>query len=196
MVMKLVFATQNQNKFEEVRKLIPERIDLVSLTDIGCFDEIPETGATLEENARIKADYIFRNFKLPCFADDTGLLVDSLNGQPGVYSARYAGEHKNAEDNMNKLLLKLKNKTNRDAWFKTIIVLNVQGENYLFEGVVEGEIIKEQRGTAGFGYDPIFKPKGYENTFAELSIETKNKIGHRGKAIRKLLVYLQESLSQ
>lgn len=194
--MKLVFATHNKNKFEEVKKLVPGTIDLVSLTDIGCFDDIPETGKTLEENAIIKADYITRNFKLSCFADDTGLLVDTLNGEPGIYSARYAGPQKNADDNMNKLLLELKFKTSRTARFKTIIALNINKECHLFEGIVEGEITTEKHGTKGFGYDPIFRPKGYEKTFAELSLEAKNEIGHRGKAIQKLLVYLQESISQ
>lgn len=194
--MKLVFATHNKNKFEEVKKLVPSTINLVSLTDIGCFDDIPETGKTLEENAIIKADYITRNFKLSCFADDTGLLVNALNGEPGIYSARYAGPQRNADDNMNKLLSELKFKTDRTARFKTIIVLNMNKECHLFEGTVEGEITTEKHGTKGFGYDPIFRPKGYEKTFAELSLEAKNEIGHRGKAIQKLLVYLQESVSQ
>lgn len=194
--MKLVFATHNKNKFEEVKKLVPDNIDLVSLIDIGCFDDIPETGKTLEENAIIKADYVTRNFKLACFADDTGLLVDTLNGEPGVYSARYAGPQRNADDNMNKLLSELKFKTDRTARFKTIIALNINKECYLFEGTVEGEITTEKHGTKGFGYDPIFRPKEYQKTFAELPLETKNKIGHRGKAIQKLLVYLQKSVSQ
>lgn len=194
--MKLVFATHNKNKFEEVKKLVPDSIDLVSLTDIGCFDEIPETGKTLEENARIKADYVTKNYGLSCFADDTGLLVDALNGEPGVYSARYAGNQKNADDNMNKLLLALENSNNRTARFKTIISLNINEEHHLFEGIAEGEITNEKNGTKGFGYDPIFRPKGSEKTFAELTLATKNKIGHRGKAIQKLLTYLHESQSR
>jgi len=194
--MKLVFATHNKNKFNEVKKLVPDSIALVSLTDIGCFDEIPETGRTLEENARIKANYVTKNYGLSCFADDTGLLVDALNGEPGVYSARYAGEQKNANDNMNKLLLELKNETNRTARFKTIISLNINEKNYLFEGIAEGEITPEKYGAEGFGYDPIFRPQGYEKTFAELPLETKNRIGHRGKAIQKLLAYLRESQSR
>ena len=188
--MKLVFATHNKNKFEEVKKLLPDYIDLVSLTAIGCFDEINETGKTLEENARIKADYVTKNYGLSCFADDTGLLVDVLNGEPGVYSARYAGNQKNADDNMNKLLLALENSNERTARFKTIISLNINKENHLFEGTVEGEITKEKHGTQGFGYDPIFRPIGFEQTFAELSLETKNKIGHRGKAVQKLIHFL------
>ena len=194
--MKLVFATHNKNKFEEVKKLVPENIDLVSLTDIGCSDDIPETGKTLEENAIIKADYITRNFKLSCFADDTGLMVDALNGEPGIYSARYAGPQKNADSNMNKLLSELKFKTDRTARFKTIIALNINKERHVFEGTAEGEITTEKHGTNGFGYDPIFRPKGYEKTFSELSLKTKNQIGHRGEAIQKLLVYLQESVSR
>lgn len=194
--MKLVFATHNQNKFAEVKKLVPAHIALVSLTDIGCTEEIPETGKTLEENSRIKTDYVTKNFGLPCFADDTGLLVDALNDAPGVYSARYAGEQKSASDNMNKLLSALKGKNNRKARFRTVIALNLNKGRYLFEGTVKGEIISEKRGDGGFGYDPIFRPEGYEKTFAELSVATKNRIGHRGKAIRKLLRFLENSTFQ
>ncbi|WP_373518994.1 non-canonical purine NTP diphosphatase [Pricia sp.] len=194
--MKLVFATHNQNKFAEVKKLIPTHIDLVSLTDIGCTEEIPETGKTLEENARIKADYITEKFGLSCFADDTGLLVDALNGAPGVYSARYAGEQKNAGDNIDKLLTALKDQSGRKARFTTIIALNLAKDRHIFEGSVEGEITKEKRGDGGFGYDPIFRPARYEKTFAELSTATKNQIGHRGKAIRQLLRFLENSISR
>ena len=189
--MKLVFATHNQNKFSEVKRLMPEHITLLSLDDISCLDDIPETGDTLEENAKIKADYVTKKYNLPCFSDDTGLLVDALNGQPGVYSARYAGPQKKANDNMNKLLFELKEKQDRNAHFKTVIVLNLNGEQVIFKGKVEGEITLEKQGVKGFGYDPIFKPKGYSTTFAQLSIDLKNKIGHRGKAINQLITYLQ-----
>lgn len=189
--MQLVFATHNKNKFKEVKKILPTHIHLLSLTDIGCMEEIPETGKTLEGNARLKADYVTKNFKLPCFADDTGLLVDALNGAPGVYSARYAGKQKSAEDNMEKLLLELQGKTDRTARFKTVIALNLKDDCQIFEGTVEGEITLEKAGKGGFGYDPIFKPDGYGHTFAELPLELKNKISHRGKAIQQLQHYLK-----
>lgn len=190
--MRLVFATHNQNKFIEVRKLLPAHIQLVSLTDIGCIAEIPETGQTLEENALLKAEHVTKNYGLPCIADDTGLLVDALDGAPGVYSARYAGAQKNAVDNMQKLLSELQNKPDRSARFETVIVLQHGPNTQLFKGMVKGEITKAAKGAGGFGYDPIFKPEGYDATLAELSLEIKNKIGHRGKAIQKLLVYLQK----
>lgn len=189
--MQLVFATHNQNKFKEVQKLIPTHVQLLSLTDIGCHDDIPETGSTLSENARLKADYVAKNYALPCFADDTGLLVDVLNGAPGIYSARYAGAQKNAEDNMNKLLAQLEGQSNRSARFTTIIALRLDNEDLFFEGSVAGEITLKKNGTAGFGYDPIFRPSGYQETFAQLPLATKNKIGHRGKAIQNLLDYLK-----
>lgn len=194
--MKLVFATHNRNKFAEVKKLIPVHIDLVSLTDIGCTEEIPETGKTLEENARIKADYVTENFDLPCFADDTGLLVDALHGAPGVFSARYAGEQKSSEDNIDKLLAALKGKNNRKARFTTVIALNLNKERHSFTGSVDGEIVMEKQGDGGFGYDPLFRPANYEKTFAELSVATKNRIGHRGKAIEQLICFLKNSMSQ
>lgn len=194
--MKLVFATHNQNKFAEVKKLVPAHIALVSLTDIGCKKEIPETGKTLEANARTKADYVTENFGLPCFADDTGLMVDALNGAPGVYSARYAGNQKNSEDNMKKLLEALQGQTDRNARFATVIALNLNNDQRIFEGMVQGEIIMERQGTGGFGYDPIFRPLGYPQTFAELPLETKNQIGHRGKAIRQFLRFLENSTSK
>lgn len=194
--MKLVFATHNQNKFAEVKKLIPAHIDLVSLNDVDCTEEIPETGKTLEENARIKADYVTEKFDLPCFADDTGLLVNALYGAPGVFSARYAGEQKSSEDNMDKLLKALKGKKDRKARFTTVIALNLNKERHIFTGSVEGEITKEKRGDGGFGYDPLFRPTSYEKTFAELSAATKNQIGHRGKAIRQLLRFLENSTFQ
>lgn len=189
--MQLVFATHNQDKFKEVQKLIPTHVQLLSLTDIGCHDDIPETGSTLSENARLKADYVAQNYALPCFGDDTGLLVDALNGAPGIYSARYAGAQKNAGDNMNKLLAQLEGQSNRSARFTTIIALRLDNEDLFFEGSVAGEITLRKNGTDGFGYDPIFRPSGYQETFAQLPLATKNKIGHRGKAIQKLLDYLK-----
>lgn len=188
--MKLVFATHNQNKVKEVQALLPGNLSLLSLTDIGCTQEIPETGKTLEENARLKADYVTKNYGFPCFADDTGLLVAILNGAPGVYSARYAGERANADDNMEKLLQALTAAVDRTARFETVIALNLNNEQHLFTGKIEGKIIHEKRGDKGFGYDPIFKPKGYAKTFAELPLEVKNKISHRAKAIQQLITYL------
>ncbi len=191
--MKLVFATHNQNKFNEVKALLPSHIELVSLTDIGCHDEIPETAETLKGNAKIKADYVTRTYGLNCFADDTGLIVDALNGAPGVYSARYAGEQKNAQDNMNKLLSELKGVENRSARFQTSIALNIDRETIYFEGFVEGKITTSKSGEQGFGYDPIFQPEGYQKTFAELPLKVKNLISHRGKAIQKLVTYLHQN---
>ncbi len=189
--MKLVFATHSENKLKEVQQLLPESIELLSLKDIGCFDEISETGETLEENAKIKADFVTQTYGLDCFSDDTGLLVDALNGNPGVYSARYAGEQKNAADNMAKLLSELKDNENRSAHFKTVIHLNLQGECYQFDGIVEGVITHKEHGSGGFGYDPIFKPNGYDNTFGELPPDTKNAMSHRGRAIQKLVNFLK-----
>jgi len=188
--MKLVFATHNVNKYEEVKLLMPEHIELVSLDMIGCHHEIPETGETLEENAQIKADFVTSNYGHACFSDDTGLLVDALNGAPGVYTARYAGEEKDAEANMDKLLRNLTQSTNRDAHFKTVIALNIDVKNYIFDGVVEGTIHKGKQGSKGFGYDPIFIPNGYDKTFAELPLSIKNKISHRGRAIQKLIAFI------
>ena len=190
--MELVFATHNQNKLKEVQLLLPKYIRLLSLNDIGCIDEIPETAVTLEKNAIIKANYVTKNYGYPCFADDTGLLVDALDGAPGIYSARYAGAQNNTEDNMLKLLLELKGITNRAASFKTVIVLNLERQK-IFYGTIEGEITTEKQGSAGFGYDPIFKPTAYSKTFAELPIAVKNKISHRGKAIKQLIAYLKKS---
>ncbi len=189
--MKLVFATHNQNKVREVQALLPTTITLLSLTDIGCDEEIPETGKTLEANAILKADFVTNKYGYPCFADDTGLLVNSLDGAPGVYSARYAGEQKNSDDNMDKLLTELESKKDRTARFETIIALNLENKQHIFKGVVEGEISIDKKGKKGFGYDPIFKPDTHEKTFAELPLEVKNKISHRGKAIQHLLTYLK-----
>ena len=174
--MKIVFASNNKNKIQEIQSMLPEKIQIISLESIGCFEEIPETANTIEGNAIMKANYISQKYGFDCFADDTGLEVDSLNGQPGVYSARFAGEQRNADDNMNKLLIDLTDQSNRNAHFKTVIALNFKGKQYLFTGIASGEIILEKMGSGGFGYDPIFKPSGYENTFAELSLEIKNEI--------------------
>ena len=189
--MQLVFATHNPNKLKEVQILFPKEIKLLSLEDIGCMDEIPETANDLEGNATIKANFVTENYGYHCFADDTGLLVDALDGAPGVYSARYAGEQKNADDNMDKLLLQLNGKTNRSAHFKTVIALNLNNEQFLFKGIVEGEITTQKKGGKGFGYDPIFRPNGYDKTFAEIPILMKNKISHRGKAIEELLAFFK-----
>jgi XTP/dITP diphosphohydrolase len=189
--MKIVFASNNKNKIHEIQSMLSESIQIVSLESIGCFEEIPETAATIEGNAILKANYITQKYGFDCFADDTGLEVDSLDGQPGVHSARYAGEQKNADDNMNKLLEQLLDKPNRNAQFKTVIALNLKGKQHLFTGIASGEITLEKMGTGGFGYDPIFKPTGFENTFAELSLDVKNEISHRGKATKALLEFLK-----
>jgi XTP/dITP diphosphohydrolase len=190
--MKLVFATHNQHKFKEVQQLMPKYIKLLNLNDIGCTEDIAETATTIEGNAMLKANYVFKRYGYACFADDTGLEVDALNGAPGVYSARYAGAKKNAVDNMQKLLTELESHTNRNAQFKTIIALHTETEQLLFEGIVTGKITREITGKDGFGYDPIFQPKGYEQTFAELAPQEKNSISHRGIAIQKLLHYLKK----
>ncbi|KAA2216838.1 non-canonical purine NTP diphosphatase [Maribacter flavus] len=190
--MKLVFATHNQNKVKEVQQLLPKGITLVSLKDLGITEDIPETENTLEGNAKLKSDYVYQNYNLSCFADDTGLLVDALNGEPGVYSARYAGIRNDAHANMDKLLKNLADKDNRSAHFKTVISLNLEGRTQFFEGVVEGEITTSKKGDKGFGYDPIFRPNGYDQTFAELPLDIKNEISHRGKAFSKLITYLND----
>lgn len=188
--MKIVFATHNQNKVREVKALMPSNIELLSLTDINCFEEIPETSATIEGNAQLKTAYVKEKYGLNCFADDTGLEVESLNNEPGVFSARYAGEQKNSEDNMNKLLSELESKQNRDAQFKTAISLRLDTTEELFLGICKGEIITEKRGEEGFGYDPIFQPKGYLKTFAQMTLTQKSEIGHRGKAVRLLIDFI------
>jgi XTP/dITP diphosphohydrolase len=191
--MKLVFATHNENKVKEVKSLLPQNVELLSLNDIGCFDEIPETSPTIEGNAQLKVVYVKANFGLDCFADDTGLEVPALNNEPGVYSARYAGPQKNSLDNMNKLLTNLQNVTNRDAHFKTVIALAVSSQTKLFTGICKGTITSEKKGNLGFGYDPIFQPNGFQETFAEMSLEQKSEIGHRGKAVRLLIDYLSKT---
>ncbi|MFV8375429.1 non-canonical purine NTP diphosphatase [Flavobacterium sp. LB1P62] len=189
--MQLVFASNNKNKILEIQSMIPDSIKILSLESIGCHEEIPETAETIEGNAILKANYVTRNYGYDCFADDTGLEVDSLNGEPGVFSARYAGEQRNADDNMNKLLEALSDKNNRKAQFRTVIALNLNGKQHLFTGVARGEITLEKTGNQGFGYDAIFKPEEYQKTFAQLSLEIKNKISHRGKATLQLIDFLK-----
>ena len=185
--MEIVFATNNKNKIKEVQALLPSSIKLLSLKDIGCFEEIDETETTLKGNAKLKADYITKNYGYDCFADDTGLEVESLNGAPGVYSARYAGVDGDSEKNMEKLLAEMILHTNRKAQFQTVIALNLKGKQHFFNGICTGEILKEKSGSSGFGYDPIFKPTGFDISFAEMTIEEKGKISHRGKAVSKLI---------
>lgn len=190
--MQLVFASNNKNKIQEIQALVPSDFHILSLDDIGCTEEIPETADTIEGNAILKANYITNNYGYPCFADDTGLEVEVLNGAPGVYSARYAGEQKSAEDNMNKLLHELHQVSNRKANFKTIICLNINGSQHLFTGIINGEITTEKTGTNGFGYDPIFIADGTNKTFAELSMQEKACISHRGIAVAQLLTFLSK----
>ena len=188
--MKLVFATNNLHKLKEVQEMLSNSIEVLSLKDIGCFEDIEETESTLEGNAKLKADYITEKYGFDCFADDTGLEVEALDGKPGVYSARYAGEHGNAEKNMEKLLVELQNKLSRKAKFRTIIALNITNKQYLFEGICDGEILNEKTGVKGFGYDPIFKPSNASCSFAEMNSEEKNIISHRGIAIQELVQFL------
>ncbi len=188
--MKLVFATNNLNKLKEVQALLPTHIQLLSLSDIGCFDDIPETSSTIEGNAIQKAEFINKNYGYDCFADDTGLEIDALDGAPGVYSARYAGETKNADANMNKVLTELFNNKHRKAQFKTVIALLINNELKLFTGICTGTITNQKIGDSGFGYDPIFQPDGYSKTFAELALTEKNTISHRAKSIQQLVKHL------
>lgn len=190
MKKKLVFATNNLHKLNEVSTILENKIELLSLNDINCHIDIPETSNTLEGNALLKAQYIYSNYKLNCFADDTGLEVEALNGEPGVYSARYAGDIHNSEANMLKLLHNMENKENRQAQFRTVISLILDETEYQFEGIIKGKIITEKRGASGFGYDPVFIPEGYNKTFAELGDEIKNKISHRAQAVNKLCKFL------
>ena len=189
--MELVFATNNQHKIEELQAMLDKNIKLLSLKDIGCIEEIPEEQDTLEGNASQKSFYVYNKFGYNCFADDTGLEIEALNGEPGVYSARYAGEEKSAQANMDKVLHKLAKIKNRNARFRTVISLVIEGSEELFEGIVEGEILAEKRGSSGFGYDPIFQPNGFEQTFAEMNLTDKNKISHRGRAVEKLISHLK-----
>ncbi len=188
--MKLVFATNNSNKLKEVQALVSSQIEILSLSDIGCTADIPETSPTIEENAMQKAKYVKDHYGYDCFADDTGLEVEELNGEPGVYSARYAGKKKDANANMDKLLTALDNKQNRNAQFKTVIALQIGGKLETFTGLCTGSITHTKKGEGGFGYDPIFMPNGYDKTFAEIPLTEKNKIGHRGKAVQKLIEFL------
>lgn len=190
--MKIVFATHNKNKFNEVKQLIPEGIELISLTDLNYFEDIAETESTLEGNALLKANHIFNKFNIPCFADDTGLEVFSLNNEPGVYSARYAGPKNDSEANMEKLLNALEGVSNRKAHFKTVMAYVTPTKSHSFVGICEGEITTHKKGDKGFGYDPIFIPKGYSQSFAEMTGEEKNSISHRGKALSQLISYLQK----
>jgi XTP/dITP diphosphohydrolase len=188
--MKLVFASYNVNKVKEIASLIPEGIELLSLSDIGFHQAIEETADTLEGNSQLKAQSIFKNTGIACFADDTGLEVESLNNQPGVYSARYAGEHKSDIDNIQKLLIELESKENRKAQFRTVITLILEGIEYQFEGIVHGKIMSDKRGSLGFGYDPVFVPEGESRTFAEMSLSEKNQFSHRARALSKMIDFL------
>lgn len=188
--MKIVFATNNQNKLREINQIVGEKIQIIGLSEIGCTEDIPEEEPTIEGNARAKSIYVLKNYKVDCFADDTGLEIEALDGRPGVYSARYAGEGCNFQDNVDKILSELKGVENRKARFKTVISLVIDGVETQFEGVVEGEILEKETGKEGFGYDPVFKPIGYDQTFAEMPAELKNKISHRGLATKKLVDFL------
>ncbi len=189
--MKLVFATNNIHKLEELKQLLPGGVELLSLQDIDCTDEIPEEKETLEGNASQKAWYIYNKFNVACFADDTGLEIEALNNGPGVYSARYAGAAKDPKANMKKVLNKMEKINHRNARFRTVISLIIEGKEQQFEGIVEGEILREQQGDAGFGYDPVFKPHGYGQTFAQMPMELKNSISHRGRAVARLIGHLR-----
>ncbi|WP_455061125.1 non-canonical purine NTP diphosphatase [Prevotella sp.] len=192
--MKIVFATNNKHKLEEIKDILGKDFEIVSLAEIGCHEDIPETGLTLEENARQKSTYIVEHYNHDCFADDTGLEVDALKGEPGVHSARYAeGTDHDSEANMRKLLSKMANVKDRTARFRTVISLIINGVEHQFEGRVEGRIATEKHGKEGFGYDPIFIPEGYDKSFAELGEEVKNQISHRARAVKKLAEYLSSS---
>lgn len=191
--MELIIASQNQNKLVEFKKILGDKINLFSLSDIGLNQEIPENEKTIKKNAMFKAKFVNTQTGKNVFADDTGLEIDSLNGEPGVYSARYSGVERNSEKNIELVLTKLKNKSNRNSRFKTIISLIIDGKSVNFEGVVEGKITEEKRGSNGFGYDPIFQPNGYASTFGEMSLKEKNKISHRSIAINKMVQYLKEN---
>lgn len=187
---KLVFATNNPHKLKEISSILADQLEILSLNDINCHEDIPETAKTLEGNALLKAQFVYDKYNMDCFADDTGLEVEALNGEPGVYSARYAGEEHDSEANKLKLLKNMQGKKNRKAQFRTVISLILNGEKYQFEGIIKGQITTEERGISGFGYDPIFIPEGYDLTFAELGDEIKNKISHRSQAVNKLCKFL------
>jgi XTP/dITP diphosphohydrolase len=190
--MDLVFATNNQHKLKELQAILGDEFRLLSLKDIGCEEEIPEEQETLEGNASQKSYFIYNKYGYNCFADDTGLEIEALSGEPGVYSARYAGEEKSAEANMRKVLEKMAKINHRKARFRTVISLILNGKEQLFEGIVDGTILTEKHGGSGFGYDPIFQPDGFKQTFAEMELSEKNKISHRGRAVQKLVAYLKE----
>lgn len=192
--MKLVFATNNIHKINEIRHLLNEEIEILTLGDIGCRVELPETEGTIEGNAAQKASFVYTHYTINCFADDTGLEIEALNGDPGVFSARYAGENCTYEDNIRKVLTAMQEKKNRSARFKTVIALVINGKLEIFEGIVEGVIRDQKRGNNGFGYDPIFQPAGLEKTFAEISLEEKNRISHRAIALQKLVRYLKNNV--
>ncbi len=192
--MKLVFASQNAHKAAEIQAVIPSEISICTLTELGIIEDIPETAATLEGNALMKMEYLVDRLNLSCFADDTGLEIDALHGEPGVYSARYAGEQRNAVDNMRLVLEKLTGESNRKARFRTVIALWWEGKSHLFEGIVEGTITKTPIGNGGFGYDPIFQPEGATNTFAEMTMEEKNQWSHRARAVQQLVEFLKKQL--
>jgi XTP/dITP diphosphohydrolase len=192
--MELVFATNNRHKLEEIQHLLGTKIKLLSLKDIHCIDEIPEDHFTLEENASQKAWYIYNKYKMNCFADDTGLEIDYLEGKPGVLSARYAGEKKDPQENIEKVLLELNGIKNRKARFRTVVSLIIDGKETQFEGIIDGSILTERHGLSGFGYDPVFLPDGFVQSFAEMNLSEKNKISHRAKAINKLVDYLKKTI--
>jgi len=187
---KIVFATNNKHKLEEISEALKNKFEILSLKDINCFEEIPEEQETIEGNASQKSWYIYNKCKINCFADDTGLEIEALDGRPGVYSARYVGENPSYDDNINKVLEELQGKSNRNAKFITVISLIIDGKEFLFEGTVNGKILEKRRGTNGFGYDPVFMPDGFDKTFAEMTLEEKNKISHRGIAVKKLIEFL------
>lgn len=191
MKQKFVFATNNPHKLEEARAILGDKIDIISLADIHCFDEIPETADTLEGNALIKAKYIFDHYQMNCFADDTGLEIQALNNEPGVYSARYAGLDKDPEANMNKVLTKMQGIADRSAQFRTVIALILNNKEYTFDGIIKGKITINKQGNSGFGYDPIFCPSNYSKTFAEMPAEEKNKISHRALTLSKLNEFIK-----
>jgi XTP/dITP diphosphohydrolase len=190
--MKLVFATNNLNKLAEIRMLVPSSIEILSLKDIKCNEELPETSDNIEDNSSQKAYFVYDNYGYNCFADDTGLEIEALDGRPGVYSARYAGEDCVSEDNMQKVLGEMQGEDNRDACFRTIISLVIDGKEFQFEGQVDGQIIPEKWGDKGFGYDPIFLPDGFEESFAQMSVQRKNEISHRGLAVKQLIEFLKK----
>lgn len=188
--MKLVFATNNKHKLKEITEIVGDQYRIVSLNELGCYEDIPETENTLEGNALLKARFIQSRYHCNCFADDTGLEIEALHGEPGVYSARYAGDHCSFEDNIVKVLQKLEGKTNRNALFRTVIALIIDGQEFLFDGAIKGTIIEAKKGISGFGYDPIFIPEGFTETFAEMGDDLKNKISHRALATQKLTQFL------